>query len=160
MTTKPPFNTIIAFREIKDYENFSYDLKNQLSCLNPVIRKKIIIIATELIQNNIIHNNSKPCVLSINVQKNYVYFEINQLTEADKLKKIRETLASINELSETSLKDIYKNNISNFNKKNVGNGLILCRLKSGNKIGLLSEKTDNENIYSFTLAIKLKHYDK
>jgi hypothetical protein len=118
-----------------------------------------LIIATELVQNNIIHNNSNPCVLKIYENYDDIILEITQEINKTQLEIILNKISCINNYSDETLKDIYKKNIVNSSEKRVGNGLILCRIKSGNIIEIKSEESSDKKVFNLQILIKLKHYE-
>ncbi|MDD3859345.1 MAG: DUF6272 family protein [Bacteroidales bacterium] len=149
----------INFNNDQDYDNLRNILENNFSDLNLKTRKKLLIIATELIQNNIIHNNSKPCFIKIIKKTDHLILEITQETDKDKLGTITDKISSINNWSTKKLKEIYRKNITDSLDKRVGNGLILCRIKSENLIEIKSEELSNRKAFKLKILIKLNHYE-
>lgn len=149
----------IHFNNNQDYDNLRKILESNFLQFTIKTRKKLLIIATELVQNNIIHNNSNPCVLKIYENYENIILEITQEVNKIKLEKILNKISCINNYSDETLKDIYKKNIVNSSEKRVGNGLILSRIKSGNKIEIKSEESSDKKVFNLQILIKLKHYE-
>lgn len=144
----------LCFNNEHDYDSFRSIIEKALTKTNIKNKKKVLIIATELIQNNIIHNESNPSVLKIFEAQNSLHLEISQNVDKYKLSKITNLINSINNLSIDLLKDTYKKNIISADNNQVGNGLILCRLKSGNKIGTTVKQNLNNKDFNIQIAIK------
>ncbi|HOZ31098.1 MAG TPA: DUF6272 family protein [Bacteroidales bacterium] len=150
----------IVLNKRDDFDNFRYKLEIAFSQICNKTKKKLLIIATELIQNNIIHNNSNPCKLKIFNKDRFLILEMAQTTDKNKIEIIKKIINSINCLDENSLKEKYRNNIINCQGNNVGNGLILCRLKSENPIMLSFKRCTDADRYQLRITIKITNYDK
>lgn len=142
----------LDFDYFKNKDNFNTILENKLENFKKNLKKKILICATELIQNNFIHNDFKNISLEIKKRETSYILIVEQIVENEKSLKILQKIVEINKKNIDELKEIYKNNLQNSCLDNVGNGLIICKIKSKNNI----ETTKKENC----LIIKLLFNDE
>jgi hypothetical protein len=146
----------LVLKSEADYQNFRYSLEKSLSTLSLPERKKLLICATELIQNNYIHNNASELKISIYRNPLQTIIESTQFLIKDDCEKIKEHLLLINNTEIPILQQQKTENIKKSSEKlegSPGNGLILCRLKSGNTIDfkIISEKKD---VFQTVIIIK------
>lgn len=147
-----------------DYHNFNLIIESALKEHNIVSAKKILICSTELIQNNIIHNNLSPSKIEISTNYDTTIIEYSQIAVAENYFKIKSLIDTINNISILSIKEKIRNNIIKENRESsCGNGLMICRYKSGNNINVqLINKiiSGDETIYYFKIQLKINNNDK
>lgn len=147
-----------------DYHNFNLIIESALKEHNIVSAKKILICSTELIQNNIIHNNLSPSKIEISTNYDTTIIEYSQIAVAENYFKINSLIDTINNISILSIKEKIRNNIIKENRESsCGNGLMICRYKSGNNINVqLINKiiSGDETIYYFKIQLKINNNDK
>jgi hypothetical protein len=145
-----------------DYQNFRYSLEKSLSTLSIAERKKLLICATELIQNNYIHNNANDLKISIYQNSQQTIIESTQFLIEDDVEKIKKRLQLINK---TEIQILKKQKIENIQKSldklesSPGNGLIVCRITSGNTIDFRLVCKEQE-IFQTVITIKTDKHGK
>lgn len=152
------------FNLTDDYRDFNLIIESVIKNHKLDSGKKIVICSTELIQNNIIHNNSSPSIIEISSNYNSTIIEYSQTVIAEQFLKISSLIDTINNNDLITIKDKIKNNIMNdSNNSSCGNGLMICRLKSGNIINVqIINKvySENETYYYFKIQLKINNNDK
>jgi hypothetical protein len=152
------------FHRPDDYRDFNLIIESLIKKHKLNSGKKIVICATELIQNNIIHNNSSPSSIEISTNYNSTIIEYSQTVIAEQFLKINSLIDTINNIDLITIKDKIKNNIMNDSKNSsCGNGFMICRSKTGNQINLqLINKvfSGNDAFYYFKIQLKINHNDK
>ncbi|MBN2776355.1 MAG: hypothetical protein JXR36_01855 [Bacteroidales bacterium] len=114
---------------------------------NKTITKRILACSIELIQNNIIHNKNKPSEIIISETEDTIDLKISQSILFYDAQNILKIINSINQNNIEALKIIYRQNLSG-EEKTTGNGLIICRIKSENKIKF---NCTNSDLYEIIL---------
>lgn len=154
-------NIDLFFPENKD--NYINLIEKGLVYCPELIRKKILICSTEIIQNNIIHNKNRftNSYFSINFTRinNKFYTNYTQILEKKTAKILIEKIDLVNSKSLEELKEIYENNILEENNNSAGNGLITCKLKSKNSIihtGIEEVEVQNINSVFFNITLTFK----
>jgi transcriptional regulator of heat shock response len=136
-------------------DNFAQILIDKLEIITPTtIKKKIITCCIELIQNNLKYN-SYPATLQIIEYREFFIINIIETIKKDPFIKTSQIINRINETDLTTLKNIYNNNLDSINE-NTGNGLILCRLKSHDKIITEYKEIHNSKLIKFGITIKIR----
>jgi hypothetical protein len=147
-----------------DYRDFNLEIESLIKIHKLTSGKKIVICSTELIQNNIIHNNSSPSIIEISTNYNSTIIEYSQTVNEEQFLKINSLINTINNKDLITIKDLIKTNIMNDSKNSsCGNGLMICRLKSENIINVqLINKVSsgNETYYYFKIQLKINNNDK
>lgn len=116
------------------------------------IRKKISVCILEIVQNNCIHNNNEDLIIQILKNKTIKIVFTHKLI-IDNYLKLKNHIQEINSFSIEELKNIKIHNIiSQSKKKSTGNGLIICRIKSGNPI-ILEDLNKESNIIKSSLIL-------
>ncbi len=139
-----------------DYLNFRFVAEKALVELDFRLKKKLLICLTELIQNNIIHNQSSTCQIEVYSSDNQIFIKSKQRLSFENIKNIENKLSLINRMSIPDLEALKRINIIKAveeNRVSPGNGLIICRIKSENKIDLNiingTKKNNSEEINIF-----------
>jgi hypothetical protein len=152
------------FNHPDDYRDFNLIIESVIKNHKLDSGKKIVICSTELIQNNIIHNNSSPSIIEISTNYNSTIIEYSQTVIAEQFLKINSLIDTINNIDIITIKDKIKNNIMNDSKNSsCGNGLMICRLKSRNIINVQlidNVSSENETYYYFKIQLKINNNDK
>ncbi len=116
------------------------------------IRKKITVCILEIVQNNCIHNDNEDLIIQILKNKTIKIVFTHKFSIENYL-KLKNHIQKINSFSIEELKDIkIQNIISQTKKKSTGNGLIICRIKSGNPI-ILEELNEESDIIKSSLIL-------
>ncbi|MDR2836237.1 MAG: DUF6272 family protein [Bacteroidales bacterium] len=158
----------ISFKNKKNFDNYSEILFKNLEKYEEIpknIRKKIFICAVELIQNAIIHNDSKIDTFRFSLNSFNANFSIKQKMSKNKFEKLQGLITKINDTSLENLKIEYQENLLKEIGGSVGNGLILCRLKSENCFYLINEgeidnkykNIDSEQEFMTKILLEFKH---
>ncbi len=127
-------------------------LSDSLKDVDKLLQKRIIAASIELFQNAEIHckNKAEFCIYQ---SSRYICVEIKQQLSVSMLANLESKIKKLNEIEMEDLKIMYRNNLIRILPSNHsrGNGLILCRLKSSNKINI--RKIDN--VLVMTLKFEL-----
>lgn len=123
------------FETSSDFEEFNIEIENSLSDFIINYRKKILFSVTELIQNNIIHNNSRIASLEIKSKPNKIEIVFLQYVSECDFTLINDIVAKVNSFSKEEVSKKIVDNII-FPPKETGsnNGFFICRQKTGNPI--------------------------
>ncbi|MDD2385583.1 MAG: DUF6272 family protein [Bacteroidales bacterium] len=108
-------------------------VSEQLSNLKTKIKKRIILSAVELLQNNLIYNNKNAAIFQVIETTSDYIVEIKQAMETAMIENIIKQLKNINEIEVVDLQGIYQKNLST-TSNSTGNGHVFCRIKSENPI--------------------------
>ena len=114
-------------------------LKNQ-SYLDKKMQKNILICLIELIQNIFKHNILfkdnifNQIDIECKLVKNKPIVKISQIINQEQLLNLTNIINKINNISLEEIKGKYIKNLENNDSENLGNGLLLCKLKSQNNI--------------------------
>ncbi len=138
-------------------ENIANDFANllitNLSSIYPIsLKKKIIACSIELIQNNLIHNNQNASLKILENSYNY-YINIIELIDKEHFEKLKQSINRINNSQTNILREKYLLNLST-NKKNTGNGLLFCSLKSKNNIIIENQNFYKSEVTNMSITIK------
>ena len=150
----------INFDGEKCYHTFPIELSKLRLLENKNLEKNIKIIASELIQNNFIHNHYKKSLLKIEKTSNSIMIDFVFDMDITECKRLGEKIEIINNYSDDELTIIKKNNLISKNldenRPKTGNGLIICKLKTKNKIDFFY-KTDNlvQKIANCKITLKI-----
>lgn len=157
--------TNIDFFFPENLDNYTDLLNRGIEYCPESIRKKILICSTEIIQNNIIHNENinNNSYFSINFQRINQKFlsTYTHLLSKKSAITILEKIDFINSKTIEELQTIYQLNLINPSLNNsVGNGLITCKLKSKNniihtEISEIEEQNINNIFFNIVLMFKL-----
>lgn len=126
--------TIFVSRDKNRY-NFTDTIDESLSHLCKNIRKRIVSCAIELIQNNLIYNTDKEIVVEISENEDFYILHTTRKSDNDTCRMLIAKIKEINATGHETLKKRFTDNLMRDNQQaGTGNGLILCKLKSGNDI--------------------------
>jgi hypothetical protein len=124
-------------------------------------RKKILICLIELIQNifrhNIMYINglSKSIIIICDSKNDKICLKINQEMRTRDVENMKNIINKINNNSIEELKYKYQNNLQNNTSDNLGNGLIISRLKSDDDIKITAENINEKIVGNEILQTKL-----
>lgn len=128
---------------------------------NPVISKKIYIVANELLENSIFHSKFSHeeiefFILDKKDAIRVIVVNISNLADYERLINKTELL---NDLSQNEVREIYRNKLveNTINKKGtIGVGLNLIRLRTNNKIIISVEVIEEKYVVIVDIKIKKK----
>ncbi len=119
--------------EIPNYNNLIHSIEKSLSQFPKTIRKKIILCSIELVQNILLHNDEPDILINISNNNREIVLTVANTTTNKKAGHIITHFNNVNKLNLKELKDLYILNLQKKHKTDdfsVGNGIILCLLKS------------------------------
>lgn len=123
--------------KIEDYNYFLSSVEKSINNIPKTIRKKLIFCLIELVQNAIVHKNKSKISVIISKGKSFV-LQVANISSKENAIITKHHFEQINKHNLKILKEIYNNNLKKeSNNKSVGNGLILCLIKSEKKIELI-----------------------
>ncbi|HPL03725.1 MAG TPA: DUF6272 family protein [Bacteroidales bacterium] len=153
----------IDFTSNSDYDLFFDIITNKINSIEDIeksYRKKIIICAVELIQNNIIHNCKANSRVEISKTNDFIILDYIQSTDKQKYENLIKKIDLVNKMNFENISLKIKENIEN-SKSNLGsgNGLLTCRLKTKNFVNIKLIETNSENEYKFIIRLKFDCYE-
>ena len=159
--TKNIFFVKLSFPLNKDnYHIIIEDLLKNQSYFDKKMKKNILICVIELIQNifkhNILFKNNifNHIDIECNLLKNKVIVKISQIINQEQLLKLIDIINGINNISLEEIKGQYIKNLENNDSEHVGNGLLLCKLKSQNQINFDYYYDEKYVLMNFILTFK------
>ncbi len=141
----------------EDYENFRFLTESAFEGFPINLRKKLLFCITELIQNNYIHNRGNKSEIMVYRTNKQVIIESKQEVSKDNYLKIEKQVQQINNMDISALEELKINNIKESSEKkqvSPGNGLLTCRIKSGNLISININSNTNPEKTGISIFVK------
>lgn len=143
-------------KEIPDYNHFIKLVEDSLYFIAKSKKKKIVTCLIELAQNVFSHNLNQIADVVI-VRDDKINLQVSNQTSETKAKQLKEIFNKLLSMNKLELKELYYNNLTSKSKyKKVGNGLLICLLKSDKNMNLLINNTkNNEKLITFSINFEI-----